>query len=40
MNHWPFIIGAYGLAIVGIGSVMIGAFRFMRRAEKGVPDRR
>jgi hypothetical protein len=40
MNHWPFIIGAYGLAIVGIGGAMLGAFLFMRRAEKCVPDRR
>ena len=40
MNHGPFIVAAYGLAILGIGSVMIGAFLSMRRAEKEQQDRR
>lgn len=34
MNHWPFIIGAYGAATVGLGSLVIQSFLAMRRAER------
>jgi hypothetical protein len=33
MNHWPFIIAAYALTIVGTGGVTLWAFAAMRRAE-------
>lgn len=34
MNHWPFIIAAYAIAIVGTGGVVIASFLSMRRAER------
>ncbi|MBY8823933.1 heme exporter protein CcmD [Sphingomonas colocasiae] len=39
MNHWPFIIAAYGMAFLGIGGVMLWAWRSMRRAESATSDR-
>ncbi len=40
MNHWPFIIAAYGIAVLGIGGVMLWAFMSMRRAENDRQDLR
>jgi hypothetical protein len=36
MNHWPFIIAAYGLTAIGTLTVTLFSFVSMRRAEKGV----
>jgi len=33
MNHWPFIIAAYGLTLLGTAGVTMWAFASMRRAE-------
>ena len=33
MNHWPFIIGAYGLTILGTLGVTLWSWLAMRRAE-------
>ncbi len=33
MNHWPFILGAYGLTILGTLSVTFWSWTAMRRAE-------
>ena len=33
MNHWPFIIGAYGLTILGTIGVTLWSWAAMRRAE-------
>jgi hypothetical protein len=33
VNHWPFIIGAYGLTIAGTLGVTLWSLISMRRAE-------
>jgi hypothetical protein len=33
VNHWPFIIGAYGLTILGTIGVTLWSWSAMRRAE-------
>jgi len=33
MNHWPFIIAAYGLAAVATVGVTVWSWAAMRRAE-------
>jgi hypothetical protein len=33
MNHWPFIIAAYAITILGTGGLSIWSFVAMRRAE-------
>lgn len=33
MNHWPFILGAYGLTILGTLGVTLWSWSAMRRAE-------
>jgi len=33
MNHWPFIIAAYGLSALGFLGVSIASWRAMRNAE-------
>jgi hypothetical protein len=33
MNHWPFIIGAYGVTIVATVAIVAISFAAMRRAE-------
>lgn len=33
MNHWPFIIAAYAVVILGIGGLSVASWRAMRRAE-------
>lgn len=34
MNHWPFIIAAYALALGGTGGMLAWAWISMRRAER------
>ena len=34
MNHWPFIIAAYAITIVGTLAVLGASFVRMRRAER------
>jgi hypothetical protein len=34
MNHWPFIIAAYAVAIVGTLAVTALSYLSMRRAER------
>ena len=33
MNHWPFIVGAYALTILGTLGVTLASWAAMRRAE-------
>ncbi len=33
MNHWPFIIGAYALTVLGVAGVTLWSWTAMRRAE-------
>jgi hypothetical protein len=33
MNHWPFIIGAYGVTLLGTLAVTLWSWSTMRRAE-------
>lgn len=33
MNHWPFIVAAYALAIAGTLAVMLWSWAEMRRSE-------
>ncbi|MDQ4088089.1 MAG: heme exporter protein CcmD [Pseudomonadota bacterium] len=33
MSHWPFILGAYALTIVGVAAVTLWSWAAMRRAE-------
>jgi len=33
MNPWPFVVGAYSVAILGTALLVIWAFASMRRAE-------
>ena len=34
MNHWPFIITAYALTLLGVGVLAIWSLAAMRRAER------
>ena len=34
MNHWPFIIAAYALTIVGVLALTAWSLAAMRRAER------
>lgn len=34
MNHWPFIIAAYALALGGTGGLLAWTWIAMRRAER------
>jgi heme exporter protein CcmD len=36
MNPFPFIIGAYAVAAIGIGGLLVWSWLGMRRAEKKV----
>lgn len=38
MNHWPYIIAAYVLAIIATLAVLGWSFAAMRRTEKAVDD--
>ncbi len=33
MNHWPFIIAAYGVTILGTVGITAVSYRAMKRAE-------
>ena len=33
MNHWPFILASYGVALGGTLALLAHSFRAMRRAE-------
>ena len=33
MSHWPFIVGAYALTLLGTGGVTLWSWLAMRRAE-------
>lgn len=34
MSHWPFIIGAYAVTLVGTAGVTFWSWSAMRRAER------
>jgi hypothetical protein len=34
MNHWPFIIAAYAVTILGGGALALVSYVAMRRAER------
>jgi uncharacterized integral membrane protein len=34
MNHWPFIVGAYAVTILGTLGVLAASFLRMRKAER------
>jgi len=34
MNHWPFIVGAYAVTIIGTVGVLAASLLRMRRAER------
>ena len=34
MNHWPFILAAYAIAIGGSGALSLASLIAMRRAER------
>ncbi|MGE4323207.1 MAG: heme exporter protein CcmD [Sphingobium sp.] len=36
MNPWPFIIAAYGLALLGTAALVLASWRAMRAAERAV----
>ena len=36
MTHWPFILGAYAVALVGTLGLIGWSFAAMRRAERAV----
>jgi heme exporter protein CcmD len=40
MNHWPFIIAAYGIVATGMALLIVASWRAMRRAERAVEDMR
>lgn len=40
MNHWPFIIAAYGITGTGMALLIGISWRAMRRAERAVKDLR
>ena len=33
MNHWPFILGAYGATLLGVIALICWSWSAMRRAE-------
>ncbi|MGA9581455.1 MAG: heme exporter protein CcmD [Allosphingosinicella sp.] len=36
MNHWPFVLGAYAVALLGTVGLTGWSFAAMRRAERAV----
>ncbi|QDX25427.1 heme exporter protein CcmD [Sphingomonas suaedae] len=43
MNHWPFILAAYAVVIVGVGGLSLASWRSMLKAERAadaLKDRR
>jgi len=33
MNHWPFILAAYAVIVIGVGGISVLSWLAMRRAE-------
>lgn len=40
MNHWPFILAAYAVVVVGVGGLSLASWRAMRKGERAVEDLR
>lgn len=40
MNHWPFILAAYGIVAIGMTTLTLFSWRAMRRAERAAEDMR
>ncbi|RHW17057.1 heme exporter protein CcmD [Sphingomonas gilva] len=40
MNHWPFILAAYGVVAAAMALLIGASWRAMRRAERAVEDLR
>lgn len=38
MAHWPFIMAAYSLTLIGVGGLLIWCWIAMRRAERAVDN--
>ena len=38
MNYWPFIIGAYAIALGATAVLLLRSWRSMRRAERAAED--
>ena len=36
MAHWPFILAAYSLTIMGVGALLLWCWMAMRRAERAL----
>jgi hypothetical protein len=36
MNHWPFILAAYAVTVIGVGGLSLFSWLTMRRAERAV----
>jgi hypothetical protein len=36
MNHWPFILAAYAVTVIGVGGLSLFSWLAMRRAERAV----
>ncbi len=34
LDHWPFVIGAYAVALIGTGGLFAASFLAMRKAER------
>ncbi|WP_404333386.1 heme exporter protein CcmD [Sphingomonas sp. MMS12-HWE2-04] len=40
MNHWAFVMAAYGVTVAGTAGLALLSWRAMRRAEAAVKDLR
>ena len=40
MNHWPFIMAAYGIVAASMALLIVASWRAMRRAERAVENMR
>jgi len=40
MNPWPFVIGAYAVAIVGVAGLFAQSYLAMRKAEREAAELR
>jgi heme exporter protein CcmD len=40
MNHWPFILAAYGIVAAGMALLIAASWRAMRRAERAIEEQR
>ena len=34
MNHWPFIVAAYAVTMIGVAALVLWSLAAMRRAER------